>query len=291
MDAVRVELDRVLPSRLRARRWAFDGADREEIGFGSTAHAGVEVAWIDEGAIRYRVGAATEELRVGDAMLVPTGVDHASAFIGRMRGASVHLSDGMVARVADAANVPLPERAGLVVEGAAVATLGALLLRELAQDTVDSRLCADAISEAIAIKALRAQAGDRRAAAVARAVAHVDQRDPRVARAIDVIRARFAEALDVDEIATAAGSSRYHLSRMFKSATGKSPYQYLVDVRLEHAASLLRTRRAHSVTDAALSSGFNDLSRFARMFRARYGVAPKSYPSAHATAQGCKVIN
>jgi AraC family transcriptional regulator len=269
MDAVRVELDRVVPSRLRARRWAFDGTDRQEIAFASTAHAGVELAWIEEGAIRYRLGADVVELRAGQAMLVPTGVDHASAFMGHMRGASVHLDDGMVARVADAAGAPMPCSAGLVLEGAAVSTLGALLVGELARDTVDARLCADALAEALALKAL----GSHR-------VARTDERDARVLRAIDVIRARFTENIDVDEIASAAGSSRFHLSRLFKSATGKSPYQYLVDVRLEHAASLLRSK--HSVTHAALSSGFSDLSRFARMFRERYGATPRAYSSSAA---------
>jgi AraC-like DNA-binding protein len=268
MDAVRVELDRVVPSRVRARRWAFDGRDRQEIAFAPTAHAGVELAWIEEGAIRYRVDGRSVELRAGQAMLVPTGVDHASAFMGHMRGASVHLDDGMIARVAEASGAPMPERAGLVaVEGDAVATLGALLVKELARDTVDARLCADALAEALALKALGPSSAHRE-----------DERDPRVARAIDVIRARFAEPIDVDDVARAAGSSRFHLSRMFKGATGKSPYQYLVDVRLEHAASLLRSKR--SVTDAALSSGFSDLSRFARMFRDRYGVAPRTFAAA-----------
>lgn len=264
MDAVRVELDRVVPSRFRARRWAFDGTDRDEIAFAATAHAGVELAWIDDGAIRYRINGEALELQAGQAMLVPTGVDHACAFMGHMRGASVHLDDGMIARVADAAGVAMPSRAGLVLEGATMSMLGQLLVNEVARDSLDARLCADAISEALAIKAL----GCARSTTV-------HERDPRVLRAIDVIRSRFAENIDVDEIANAAGSSRFHLSRLFKGATGKSPYQYLVDVRLEHAASLLRANR--SVTDAALSSGFNDLSRFARTFRERYGVAPRGY--------------
>jgi len=266
MDAVRVELDRVVPSRVRARRWAFDGTDRKEIAFAPTAHAGLELAWIEEGAIRYRLDGEVVDVRAGQAMLVPTGVDHATIFVGPMRGASVHLDDGMIARVADAAQGLLPERAGVVLDGATVATLGALLVQELARDTLDARLCADALAEALAVKALGG-----------RWCVRGDERDPRVVRAIDVIRARFAEDIDVDEIASAAGSSRFHLSRLFKGATGKSPYRYLVDVRLEHAASLLRGRR--SVTDAALSSGFSDLSRFARMFRERYGVAPRAYSS------------
>lgn len=268
---VRLELDRVMPARLRARRWAFDGGHaRAEVSFAATAHAGLELAWLDDGAIRYRVGGSTVEVQAGQAMLVPSGVDHASAFVGRMRGGSVHLDDTLIARVADAAGRALPTRAACVVDGAPIAALGALLVRELADDTLDARLCADALCEAIAVKALGCGAP------------RTPRVDARVARAIDVIRARFAEPLDVDEIAREAGASRFHLSRMFKSATGQSPHAFLIDVRLENAARLLRSER--SVTDAALSSGFTDLSRFARMFRSRYGAPPSAWRAGAASA-------
>jgi AraC family transcriptional regulator len=80
-------------------------------------------------------------------------------------------------------------------------------------------------------------------------------------------------------MARAARMSRYHFSRRFKDATGKSPYRYLVDVRLERAAELLRRGRA-GVTEAALTVGFSDPSRFARMFRARFGASPAKYAEA-----------
>ena len=54
------------------------------------------------------------------------------------------------------------------------------------------------------------------------------------------ISARLEHAIDVDDIAAACGTSRFHLSRLFKAATGSSPYQYLIDVRLEESARLLR---------------------------------------------------
>ncbi|MCC7071381.1 MAG: helix-turn-helix transcriptional regulator [Deltaproteobacteria bacterium] len=256
----RAESDRTLPRRLRARRWAYDGT-REA--FASTAHAGFEIGWLDAGALRYRVGTRVLEATPGAAVLIPVGVEHATEFVGPMRGASVHLDDGLVLAVAEAAGVDLPAIPMLLDDGAALIALGRLVHEELARDAPEARLCADALAEALAARLLSV-------AAPARAPL-----DARVRRAVEHIHASFAEPLDVDEIAAAAGTSRFHLSRLFVSALGTSPYQYLLDLRLDEAAR--RLRRGRSVTDAALSSGFSDLSRFARMFQRRFGTRPSQY--------------
>lgn len=259
----RVELDRTLPRRLRARRWAFDGTRQA---FGATAHGGFEVGWLEQGTLVYRVGPRVLEATPGAAMLIPVGVDHATEFIGPMRGASVHLDEAMVLAVAEAAGVALPETPLLLDDGAVLIGLGRLAASELERDTLDARLCADALAEAMAARLL--------AACPAKAVG---ASDPRVRRAIEHIHACFAEPIDVEDIAEASGTSRFHLSRLFKAAVGKSPYQYLLEVRLDEAARLLR--RGRPVTDAAFSAGFSDLSRFARMFHRRFGMLPSGYSS------------
>src|SRR4051812_3240050 len=59
-------------------------------------------------------------------------------------------------------------------------------------------------------------------------------------RAKDLADARYFEALDVDDMAKAAGLSRAHFSREFRRAFGESPHAYLLTRRLERAAALLR---------------------------------------------------
>ncbi len=266
MADVRLELDRTLARRARVRRWSFDGGDaRAERGFATTVHGGFEIAWLGQGGLRYRVDGATVDVRPGSAMLVPSGVDHASTFVGTMRGGSVHVDDTMVAAVVDACGRAAPVRAGVVDDAVgAVASLGALLADEMARDTREARLCADALAEALVLKVLCATPAP-----------HTTARDVRVERAIALMRACFADDLGVDDLAAASGSSRFHFSRVFKAATGRSPHRYLQDVRLEAAAGFLRQGRP--VTDAALSAGFHDLSRFAKGFRAKYGALPSTY--------------
>ena len=60
-------------------------------------------------------------------------------------------------------------------------------------------------------------------------------------RAKDLIDARYAEPLDVAELARAAHLSTAHFSREFRRAFGETPHQYLLTRRMERAAALLRT--------------------------------------------------
>ena len=95
-------------------------------------------------------------------------------------------------------------------------------------------------------------------------------------RAKDLADARYFEALDVDDMARAAGLSRAHFSREFKRAFGESPHAYLLTRRLERAAALLRVTD-RSVTDICLAVGLQSLGSFTTSFTRTYGVPPTAY--------------
>jgi len=80
-------------------------------------------------------------------------------------------------------------------------------------------------------------------------------------RAKDLVDARYAEAITVDDLAAAAGLSRAHFSRMFTRTFGESPRSYLQTRRLERAAALLRyTDR--SVADICVMVGLQSVGSF-----------------------------
>jgi AraC-like DNA-binding protein len=62
---------------------------------------------------------------------------------------------------------------------------------------------------------------------------------------------------------------------VFRELVGITPHQYLLRARLGRAARMLRS--GATVTDAALRSGFNNLSHFSRIFRRFYRVSPARY--------------
>src|SRR3954447_10436937 len=95
-------------------------------------------------------------------------------------------------------------------------------------------------------------------------------------RAKDLADARYAEPLDVDDLARAAGLSRAHFSREFRRAFGDSPHQYLLTRRLERAAALLRNTD-RSVADICFSVGLASVGSFTTSFTRTYGKSPTVY--------------
>src|SRR3954469_4237411 len=95
-------------------------------------------------------------------------------------------------------------------------------------------------------------------------------------RAKDLADARYFDALDVDDLAGAAGLSRAHFSREFRRAFGDSPHQYLLTRRLERAAALLRNTD-RSVADICLDVGLQSVGSFTTSFTRAYGKSPTVY--------------
>src|SRR5438046_9796565 len=95
-------------------------------------------------------------------------------------------------------------------------------------------------------------------------------------RAKDLADARYAEPLDVDDLARAAGLSRAHFSREFRRTFGESPHAYLLTRRLERAAALLRTTH-HSVADICFSVGLQSVGSFTTGFTRTFGQTPTAY--------------
>jgi AraC-like DNA-binding protein len=100
----------------------------------------------------------------------------------------------------------------------------------------------------------------------------------------------FYEPWSLERGCVRAGMSRRHFSKLFRAVTGRTFLEQVTELRLEHAARLLREGR-HSVIGAAFSSGYGDLSHFYRLFRQRHGHPPKAWadraraPSAKARAK------
>ena len=95
-------------------------------------------------------------------------------------------------------------------------------------------------------------------------------------RAKDLADARYFEALDVDDLARAAGLSRAHFSREFRRAFGESPHTYLLTRRLERAAALLRTTD-RSVADVCFSVGLQSVGSFTTSFKRMFDASPTAY--------------
>ena len=95
-------------------------------------------------------------------------------------------------------------------------------------------------------------------------------------RARDLIDRDYAEALDLDQLAAAAGVSKYHFLRCFAATYGATPARYLTERRIERAQDLLRATNL-TVTEVCMLVGYSSLGSFSSTFRRLVGVTPSAY--------------
>ncbi|MBR0642722.1 helix-turn-helix domain-containing protein [Plastoroseomonas hellenica] len=97
--------------------------------------------------------------------------------------------------------------------------------------------------------------------------------DRRLARTIEFMSANLESPLTLAQLASEAGVSVHHFSRLFRQQTGLTPAGMLTSMRLVTARRLLRTSDL-SVTEVARRCGYSRPSSFASAFRRHFGQAP-----------------
>lgn len=129
----------------------------------------------------------------------------------------------------------------------------------------------DSVIEATALLLERCMLTSRRRSSLVRF-------HPGVAKARELLNARYADRITLDELATAAGLSKFHLVRSFTQECGLAPHAYQNLRRVVDAK--LRIERGESIKEAATSTGFADQAHFSRVFKRIVGVPPGAWSKA-----------
>lgn len=93
---------------------------------------------------------------------------------------------------------------------------------------------------------------------------------------LDYLDAHLGQEITLAELAELVGISQFHFGRLFKQSLGLSPYQYLLQQRVERAKTLLK-HTDKPIAAIALECGFNSHSHLGRKFRQLTGMTPKAY--------------
>ncbi|MGB8712938.1 MAG: helix-turn-helix domain-containing protein [Onishia taeanensis] len=96
-----------------------------------------------------------------------------------------------------------------------------------------------------------------------------------VVRALAVMEANLAQALDIPEICRLAGQSQRQLTRQFAAHFGETLKQCYLGMRLDLAQRILADSYS-SVTEAAYAAGFSHQAHFSRAYRQRFGEPPRA---------------
>jgi AraC-like DNA-binding protein len=97
-------------------------------------------------------------------------------------------------------------------------------------------------------------------------------------RVRDMLHDAYASPLTADDLAAAAGCSRFTATRAFTTVYGLAPSDYQRQLRLRAARSLLTG--GATAAEAAACAGFADQAHLTRWFRRCYGVTPGAYRQA-----------
>lgn len=95
-------------------------------------------------------------------------------------------------------------------------------------------------------------------------------------KVLDLINENYVSDITLESIADFAGYSKFHFSRLFRQFTNMSFNDYVNNVRISKAESLLISGN-HSITEVASLSGFNSLSTFNRNFKLAKKCSPKDF--------------
>src|SRR3546814_2259648 len=107
-----------------------------------------------------------------------------------------------------------------------------------------------------------------------RQLCEVDGPSQRVARAIDLVKSRYAEALRVEELAAAAHMSPSALHQRCKADTTMSPLQFQKQLRLQEARRLMLSEGMEAAA-AGHRVGYESPSQFSREYRRLFGAPPR----------------
>jgi AraC family transcriptional regulator len=161
-------------------------------------------------------------------------------------------------------------RSGL--RDSAVQRLLNLLLDELDAKAPSGRLYVDSLAYALAMRYVSIDG------------AHKSDSEPRTSALPHRILSRVRERIEsnlhtdvsLDALAEESGYSRAHFLRMFRVATGITPHQYVLAVRLDHAQQWLK-RKGANLIEISAQCGFSSQSHMTTVFRKRLGVTPAEF--------------
>lgn len=106
--------------------------------------------------------------------------------------------------------------------------------------------------------------------------ARVPSDSRRVQKIQDYINANYSKPLYLNELADMVGMTPTAFSRFFRSRTGRTLSDYIIDIRIGHASRRLVDSTMTSA-EICFECGFNNISNFNRLFKKKKGCSPKTF--------------
>lgn len=241
------------------------------------AHEHLELAFIMSGHCRYRIDDVIYDVEEGDLLVINPGVYHQALFADEMNpateffiGASDFCLDGMEPNHLMLSSMPIyktgPE-------------LKQKLMRLCVSMGAEKDMCRtgryfmmQSYLVQFMIYLLREEQ-EPHAEGRKYYFESVNKQEI-VSRIIEYIEDHYSEHISLDVISGNMYVSPFYISKSFKSVTGDTPIRYLINVRLDKAAKLLRDNSDMSIREVAEAVGYDDVYHFSKLFKKKFGYSP-----------------
>ena len=152
-----------------------------------------------------------------------------------------------------------------------IEAIGMMLLAELKQENLGGRLYIESLANLLAVHLLRQYAAKPHLPTYEGGLP-----ERQLLQVLEYINEHLNQDIKLADLAALLGMSQFHFSHVFKQSIGTSPYQYLLQQRIERAKQLLK-QTDRSIVDIALECGFNSHSHLSKQFRQLTGMTPTAY--------------
>ena len=216
--------------------------------------------------------------RRGEMLITPANTPLFSRWEGEENCLQIRMTDEFMREVARETVVGDCDRITIKPDFQArnpqLESISKMLLNEVQQGSLSNRLYIDSLSNILAVNLLRQHTTTRPHLPI-----YEGGLPPRQLRQVlDYIDAHLDQEIKLPNLARLLDMSQFHFSRLFKQSLGISPYQYLLQQRVERAKQLLKNTD-RLITDIAFACGFNSHSHLSKQFKQLTGMTPKAYRS------------
>ena len=214
--------------------------------------------------------------RKGDLLITPADTTVFTHADGDVQIVQIRIKDSLVRIVAEEALVQNGDCIELLptfqTRDPKIEAIAMMLLAQLHRESFSSQLYVDSLTNVLAVHLIRHHGSTRPQLPIYDG--GLPQRQ--LLQVLDYIDVHLGGEIKLADLAQLVDMSQFHFGRLFKQSLGVSPYQYLLQQRVERAKQLLK-QTDKFITDIAFDCGFNSHSHLTKQFRQLTGMTPKAY--------------
>ena len=212
----------------------------------------------------------------GDFCITPASVPFFARWESDDLFLQIRLATGFVRNIANETVSTHADRLELIpkfkLRDPQMEAIAQMLFMELRPDNSGSKLYVESLANVLAVHLIRKYAATQ--LQIPLYTGGLSQRQ--LSQVLSYLQDHLHQDIKLADLATFLNMSQFHFNHLFKQSMGTTPYQYLLQQRIERAKQWLKESN-YSIMEIAFLCGFNSHSHLTKQFRQITGITPKAY--------------